>query len=553
VLDNGVTFVNPVSLNGGGDTRQIAVNNGVGTASGVLSNPLFTGGGGLVKLGGGILVLTGANTYGGSTTINAGVLRANSGVGIPNITNLMLDGGVVESSTNITRPLFTNDTATGQVAIIGTTSGFSAFGAPISVDLGGDGSGTGPVLQWGNGSFNPATLVVNAGSSDSTLTFRNSIDFNGGANRIISSNGATANITGVLQNTGGGGTFTKQGGGVLVLSAANTYSNSTLIQGGVIEVPSLANGGSPSPLGQSDNSAANLVLGGGALRYTGSGHSTDRLFTLTAGGTIESSGSGPVNFTNTGTTVFVGTRVNLALGGTNAGNNTLAALLADGGAGSITSISKVGSGKWVLINANTYTGTTTVTGGRLQLNVNAWTPVLSNGGADIQRGRLIFDYNGGSTPAATVLGILDAGFDQVPQFSSGKLRSSTVTDKIGLGWRDDTGAKQVTVAYTYYGDADLNGQVDVNDLGILATNWQTSQVWAGGDFDYNGTVNVNDLGLLATNWQAGVGNPLGPSFAEAAAALGLPAAAVPEPAAITLLGAIATWSLKRPGRRDRKI
>src|SRR5262245_51509048 len=90
---------------------------------------------------------------------------------------------------------------------------------------------------------------------------------------------------------------------------------------------------------------------------------------------------------------------------------------------------------------------------------------------------------------------------------------------------------------TWYGDADLNGQVDVNDLGILATNWQTSKNWAGGDFDYNGSVDVNDLGLLATNWQAGVGNPLGPaSLAAALESLGLPSVSVPEPACAALLG-----------------
>jgi hypothetical protein len=51
----------------------------------------------------------------------------------------------------------------------------------------------------------------------------------------------------------------------------------------------------------------------------------------------------------------------------------------------------------------------------------------------------------------------------------------------------------------------------------VATNWLTSgKVWTEGDFDYsaNGTVDVNDLGLLATNWQAGVGNPLRPGGGE---------------------------------------
>ena len=86
------------------------------------------------------------------------------------------------------------------------------------------------------------------------------------------------------------------------------------------------------------------------------------------------------------------------------------------------------------------------------------------------------------------------------------------------------------IKFTYFGDTDLDGDVDVADLGKLATAWQTSNNWQNGDFDYNGTVNVNDLGLLATNWQAGVGSPLGPSsLSEASTSLGLPSVAVPEP------------------------
>jgi T5SS/PEP-CTERM-associated repeat protein len=90
------------------------------------------------------------------------------------------------------------------------------------------------------------------------------------------------------------------------------------------------------------------------------------------------------------------------------------------------------------------------------------------------------------------------------------------------------------IKFTYAGDADLDGDVDVADLGKLATSWQGAAPWTGGDFDYNGTVEVNDLGMLASNWQAGVGSPLGPSLQEALSALGLPAS-VPEPGGAMLV------------------
>ena len=86
-------------------------------------------------------------------------------------------------------------------------------------------------------------------------------------------------------------------------------------------------------------------------------------------------------------------------------------------------------------------------------------------------------------------------------------------------------------------------RIDVSDLGTLATNWQLGvDRWSLGDFDFNGTVNITDLGMLATNWQQ---SALGPSFGEALAALGLPSAAVPEPASIGLLAVGAMLRVRR--------
>lgn len=68
----------------------------------------------------------------------------------------------------------------------------------------------------------------------------------------------------------------------------------------------------------------------------------------------------------------------------------------------------------------------------------------------------------------------------------------------------------VLVKYTYKGDANLEGQVNVADLGILATNYgpTSGATWATGDFNGDGQVNVSDLGLLATNYGLGVASPL---------------------------------------------
>ncbi len=52
------------------------------------------------------------------------------------------------------------------------------------------------------------------------------------------------------------------------------------------------------------------------------------------------------------------------------------------------------------------------------------------------------------------------------------------------------------------GDANGDGNVDVTDLGILATNYGAicGKVWADADFTGDGNVDVSDLGILATNY-----------------------------------------------------
>ena len=109
-------------------------------------------------------------------------------------------------------------------------------------------------------------------------------------------------MTGIIgQQSGTTGALVKAGGSTFNLSGLNTYAGATYVTAGTLGISSLANGGSASPLGQSSNAADNLVLNGGTLRYTGSGHATDRLFTVNAGGsTIDSSGSGAIDFTNNG-------------------------------------------------------------------------------------------------------------------------------------------------------------------------------------------------------------------------------------------------------------
>ena len=190
-----------------------------------------------------------------------------------------------------------------------------------------------------------------------------------------SGNANSGDISGIISGTGGlnvaGPT---SGSATLVLTGTNLYTGPTIVKIGTLSVSKLANGGVGSNIGASSSDAANLVITwGGTFQYTGAAVSSDRLFSIGMpfGGTIDSSGSGPLNLTNTGTMGFAGTMGSrtLTLTGSSSGKNILNAVIADNGGA--TSLIKSGSSTWMLNAASTYTGVTTVNAGLLGVAVLA--------------------------------------------------------------------------------------------------------------------------------------------------------------------------------------
>jgi choice-of-anchor B domain-containing protein len=96
------------------------------------------------------------------------------------------------------------------------------------------------------------------------------------------------------------------------------------------------------------------------------------------------------------------------------------------------------------------------------------------------------------------------------------------------------------------GDANLDGKVNIADLGILAANWQQQGQWGHGDFTGNGTVDIADLGILAASWQVGVTGPAEIGFTDA---MGLFDAfngiMVPEPGMAGLLLGVGAFGMRR--------
>src|SRR5262249_30007006 len=128
------------------------------------------------------------------------------------------------------------------------------------------------------------------------------------------------------------------------------------------------------------------------------------------------------------------------------------------GTGGTVSGTKVGTGSLTLTGNNTYTGNTTVAGGTPIARGGAQNPILNGpAAATLNAGKLVLDYNGGSDPLTQVQGILGPSY---PTFTSGQIHTSNAADPTkGIGYSDNTSTSQLTVKYTYFGDANLDGQV----------------------------------------------------------------------------------------------
>ncbi len=134
----------------------------------------------------------------------------------------------------------------------------------------------------------------------------------------------TYTLSGTGKITGATTTLTKSEEGTVVISTANDYAGATRLEGGVLSVGSLPDGGVAGPIGASTAAPENLVIAGGTLEYTGGSATTDRGFTiagpgggisngenLTIAGPVASTsgsfvknGQGTLTFTNNGPNAF---------------------------------------------------------------------------------------------------------------------------------------------------------------------------------------------------------------------------------------------------------
>ena len=355
---------------------------------------------GFAKTNGGMLVLSGANTYSGVTTLEGGVINVNG------FTDYGVDGPLgnrsSDASTNVGL-LFRG----GTLQYTGSTPQSTNRAIRIST--------TGGATIEASGSTPAATVSFTAASSpdffespgDRTLT-------------LAGTNTGNNTFAIAIGQTGGTTSLVKTAAGTWLLTGNNSYTGPTSVSGGTLAIQGLHSSASHAiatgavlELSRSSNinyASGTTFTGTGTLRKTGTGEviwgSSAAIFSLAAGALIDVRegvfvGGSYINenWTNNHSdlnvesgavfkTVEANVRLNritgsgtLGTGYSGSGYQNLTIGI-DGGSsqfnGSITNtdnnpewhgnVVKEGSGIITLAGANTYSGTTLVNAGTLRIN-----------------------------------------------------------------------------------------------------------------------------------------------------------------------------------------
>lgn len=341
LINNGAkVIVIEGNLTSGASGNRSWILDGTNTGSNTISGAISNGSGNTVSLlkeGLGTWRLAGANTFTGAVTIARGTLEISGGSAIGDAANVNLSNAGSDGSSA--------GAATLRVLaseVIGSMQG---------------GVGTGVEISAGQ------VLTIAAANQ----TFSGVISGEGGLTRM--NNDGTARVQ-TLTNLN---TYT--GPTTITTNGSNFTANR-------IDVHFLADGGQASGIGASSNAASNLVFnlstGNGGLRWIGvTNQSTDRLFTIGAGagaaniwadGQLFGDFSPSIKFTNTGPIEFLAANTNqtLTLRGSRLAENEFSPQINNNGTG-VTSLLKLDPGMWILNNANTYTGGTTISHGTLAI------------------------------------------------------------------------------------------------------------------------------------------------------------------------------------------
>ena len=170
--------------------------------------------------------------------------------------------------------------------------------------------------------------------------------------------------------------------------------------------------------------------------------------------------------------------------------------------------------------------------GAFTINGLMGTNPLAGTTLDIGRSTVFISYSA-TDPIAAIQGYLQAGYNAgawngAATASTGSITSAAAQTNpnrnTAIGYADSSDGQGVNtlpnsieLAYTLYGDANLDHQVNSADLQILLASLNRAGGWDQGDFNYDGQVNSADLQALLSTLNTSLGNQAATVASSAAA------------------------------------
>ena len=424
--------------------------------------------------------------------------------------------------------------------------------------------------------FNTRQFVIAASGnlqignySAKPLTINTSLDtgaISGGRTLTLAGTGSgLSTFGGLIANGGGSVALTKSESGTWSLSGANTYTGATAVAAGTLSVNTIRDFGVASALGAPGSGAVQLGSGANTatLEYTGGNQTANRTFQIgdttaanAGGGTILNDGSGALvlNAANFNPTIagITATRT-LTLGGTYSGGaNQIQGIIQDSVAGSgKVAISVSGVGTWKLSGANTFNGTTTVSGGSTltaDYSTQDNSKLSDTAALALSGGTLIL--NGGTHVEVVSNTLLNAGGTFLARSggSTGKLRMNAITRAAGgtidvadatLADTDTTNVNSILGGYATLGNdwaINSTGGADGAITALAAYTGTLPQTGGANTANYTLTGPQTQTGTVLANTARIAGSGAGDTLALGGNALTITSASATQPGGILYVG-----------------
>jgi autotransporter-associated beta strand protein len=398
-----VFVTQPILLSGPG-TGTVAVADATVTAY-LQGN--ITGPGSLITQGPGTVIISGSNSYLGTTTISSGTLQIDSTGSLP-------------AGSSIT------DNGTLTFNLPGTAIVSNAISGSGGLDV----MGLGTLILSGTNNYlgittiaHGATLQINSSASLPAVT-------------MITDNGTLAfNIPGtvtIAQTIDGSGGVTQMGTGTLILSGMNGYTGTTTISSGTLQITTVGALPAGSPVVDNGtlninttgtNTLSGLISGTGSVNLInsgtlilsntqnsysgGTGVSNNGILQITSAGQIGNPfslltlNSGTLDIPIGTTSLLLKNPVNLAGVGIFSTDDPLSQITLQGNITGSGALTKQGPGTLILSGNNNYAGPTTIAAGTLQINALT---AISMTGSIVDNGLLVFNQSGTATFSGMISG-----------------------------------------------------------------------------------------------------------------------------------------------------